>query len=299
MLRIAEWDFNWQDEYEYVEPVDLPKGTTLVMRYTYDNSADNPHNPSSPPRRVVSGPGSDDEMGELLVQLMPKNAADAARLRAEIAQKTLRTEVAGEEKRIADVPDDYQVRNSLGVHYVQMGRIDAARAQFLASIAIAPDHAVAHYNLAVIAMLAGQTDEAFTHFARALASRPDYPEAHTNLGALYETTRQPQRAAEHYRKALAARPDHAVALGNLGRLLMREGRAGEAIRHFDRLQRLQPDDAATLDQLAAAYFADGQPDQAIRFGKAALQRAIATGNEPLVRAIQLRLRAYEEQTAVP
>ena len=42
-----DWDFNWQDEYEYVEPVDLPKGARLVMRFVYDNSAANPRNPSS------------------------------------------------------------------------------------------------------------------------------------------------------------------------------------------------------------------------------------------------------------
>jgi hypothetical protein len=56
LLRISDWDFNWQDEYEYIEPVDLPKGARLVMRYVYDNSAINPRNPSSPPRRVLTGP---------------------------------------------------------------------------------------------------------------------------------------------------------------------------------------------------------------------------------------------------
>ena len=55
LIRISDWDFNWQDEYEYVEPVHLPKGARLVMRYVYDNSAGNPRNPSSPPRRVLTG----------------------------------------------------------------------------------------------------------------------------------------------------------------------------------------------------------------------------------------------------
>ena len=83
LLRISDWDFNWQDEYEYIEPVDLPKGATLVMRYVYDNSAANPRNPSTPPRRVVTGPDGNDEMGELLIQLLAANAADAALLGAE------------------------------------------------------------------------------------------------------------------------------------------------------------------------------------------------------------------------
>ena len=110
LLRISDWDFNWQDEYEYIEPVDLPKGATLVMRYVYDNSAANPRNPSSPPRRVVTGPEGNDEMGELLIQLLAANAADAALLRAETSRKALLLDVAGEEKRIADVPGDYGTR---------------------------------------------------------------------------------------------------------------------------------------------------------------------------------------------
>jgi Flp pilus assembly protein TadD len=293
LLRIANWDFNWQDEYEYEEPVDLPKGARLVMRYVYDNSAENPRNPSSPPRRVLSGPGSADEMGELLVQLMPAREADAAPLRAEVARKSLLAEVAGEEKRVADVPDDFQVRNALGVHYVQLGRRDEAREQFLASIAIAPGHAVAHYNLAVIAMMAGRADEAFTHFDRALRARPDYPEALTNLGALLEASGRIDEALEHYRKALAARPDHAAAHANLARVLMRQGRPDEAIRHYERLQRQQPDNPVILDSLAAAYFAAGRPDQAARVAHAALQRAQAAHNEALARDIRGRLQQYE------
>jgi tetratricopeptide (TPR) repeat protein len=297
LLRISDWDFNWQDEYEYLEPVDLPKGATLVMRYTYDNSADNPRNPHSPPRRVLSGPESGDEMGELLVQLMPASDADAALLRAGIARKTLLAEVAGQEKRIADVPSDYQVRNSLGVHYVQLGRTGDALEQFRASIALAPNHAVAHYNLAVIAMLGGRVEEAFTHFERALAAKPDYAEAHTNFGALFETISRPDEALTHYRKALDARPDHAAAHANLGRLLMRRGRPDEAIRHFESLQRLQPDNLVLLRNLAAAYSAAGRPDRALRTAHTALQRAISTHNDALARELRARVQQYEEEEA--
>ena len=42
LIWIKEWDFNWQDEYRYVEPVYLPKGTAITMRYVYDNSSANP-----------------------------------------------------------------------------------------------------------------------------------------------------------------------------------------------------------------------------------------------------------------
>ena len=76
LLLIKNWDFNWQADYRYAEPVFLPKGTTLVMHFTYDNSAENVHNPNQPPKRVKFGLQTTDEMGELWFQLLPRNAAD-------------------------------------------------------------------------------------------------------------------------------------------------------------------------------------------------------------------------------
>jgi mono/diheme cytochrome c family protein/tetratricopeptide (TPR) repeat protein len=63
LLWIHDWDFNWQDSYLYKEPFVLPKGTRVDVTLTYDNSADNPKNPISPPRRALFGEQSFDEMG--------------------------------------------------------------------------------------------------------------------------------------------------------------------------------------------------------------------------------------------
>src|SRR5204863_9453162 len=45
LIFIKDWDFRWQHVYRYVAPFMLPRGTTLSVRYTFDNSADNPRNP--------------------------------------------------------------------------------------------------------------------------------------------------------------------------------------------------------------------------------------------------------------
>src|SRR5262249_45514755 len=65
LLWIKDWAFNWQEEYWYRRPVALPQGTRLEMEFTYDNSADNPRNPSSPPKRVIWGEKTTDEMAEV------------------------------------------------------------------------------------------------------------------------------------------------------------------------------------------------------------------------------------------
>jgi hypothetical protein len=62
LLRIDDWDFDWQLRYEYARPVSLPAGTRIEAECVYDNSAGNPANPSKPPRVVTSGFETTDEM---------------------------------------------------------------------------------------------------------------------------------------------------------------------------------------------------------------------------------------------
>lgn len=76
LIHIPDWDFDWQDDYRFVRPVFLPAGTEIVKRFTYDNSSANPRNPSDPPRRVVYGSNSDDEMADLILQVLPRSEAD-------------------------------------------------------------------------------------------------------------------------------------------------------------------------------------------------------------------------------
>ena len=78
LLRIKDWDFNWQDGYVYKQPFTLPKGTRIDATITYDNSAENPRNPISPPRRAVFGEQSFDEMGAVLLDFEVMNKADKA-----------------------------------------------------------------------------------------------------------------------------------------------------------------------------------------------------------------------------
>ncbi len=73
LIHIPNWNLNWQAVYRYAEPVRLPKGTTVSLRYTYDNSDDNPMNPNHPPIRVVGGNRSTDEMCHLWLQVLPVN----------------------------------------------------------------------------------------------------------------------------------------------------------------------------------------------------------------------------------
>jgi hypothetical protein len=91
LLRIPEWNFNWQQQYRYAAPIRLPEDTDVVMEFTYDNSDANPHNPNHPPARVRWGPGTTDEMAGLHIEVVPVDASDADELSQSLWGKMMRT----------------------------------------------------------------------------------------------------------------------------------------------------------------------------------------------------------------
>ena len=90
LIRIDDWDFNWQDQYRYARPLRLPADTRLEMELTYDNSEANPRNPNHPPKRVVWGPGVTDEMAGLHLQAIPVREEDMHELGLSLWGKVMR-----------------------------------------------------------------------------------------------------------------------------------------------------------------------------------------------------------------
>ena len=94
LLSIKDWDFAWQDRYFFQQFVPLPRGTRLDVEIHWDNSADNPRNPSSPPVRVTWGEESKDEMGSIGLMVVPHEESDFAALQGDITRH--RNELARE-----------------------------------------------------------------------------------------------------------------------------------------------------------------------------------------------------------
>ncbi|MDR3619697.1 MAG: EF-hand domain-containing protein [Paludisphaera borealis] len=81
LFAIDDWDFRWQGRYNYAEPVRLAKGSVVRTTLVYDNSADNPRNPSIPPILVRWGEGTNDEMGSVNFAFVAVDEANAANYR--------------------------------------------------------------------------------------------------------------------------------------------------------------------------------------------------------------------------
>ncbi len=79
LIKINNWDFRWQYFYTYKKMVKIPKGSTLFVYGTFDNTASNPLNPFHPPQTVSEREGSmrtTDEMFQFIITYLPYQMGD-------------------------------------------------------------------------------------------------------------------------------------------------------------------------------------------------------------------------------
>jgi hypothetical protein len=67
LVKIDQWDFNWQMTYQFKKLLHLPEGSTIIVEASYDNTSQNPENPFQPARQVTYGWNSTDEMMNLVI----------------------------------------------------------------------------------------------------------------------------------------------------------------------------------------------------------------------------------------
>jgi|KBSSwiStaDraftv2_1062776.scaffolds.fasta_scaffold13558_3 Flp pilus assembly protein TadD len=249
LIWIRNWDFNWQDDYRYVTPLHLPRGTLIAMRYTYDNSAANKHNPRPAPARVVYGPQSSDEMGDLWLRLLPQNAADAAILARAYGENELTKDIRLRERLVAEHPNDAKWRNALGASYLSAGKLDASVKELEAAVRIAPGQIEARNNLGEARRLGGDLAGAIAQFKEAARLDPKNDVVQFNLANTLGDNGDLDEAIVHFRLGLALNPGVADAHNNLGVALASLGQVDEALAHFREAVAIQPDYADALQNL--------------------------------------------------
>ena len=275
LINIRSWDFRWQHVYRLVSPLTLPRGTTISMHYTYDNSAANLRNPQQPPMHVFWGQFSRDEMGDLWLQVLTHTERDRKVLNEGFRPKLIAEDAIGYEMMIKRDPSRVTLHDDVAVLYLEMNRPADAAAHFKASADLAPQSPAAHYNYATALTMIGKSAEAIAEYERAIAIRPDYSLAHNNLGDALLRVGRTSDALPHFREALRLDPGYAEAHFNLGSALNSQGRPQESIVELRRALVLKPDLAPALVQLAwlLASARDAtlrDPDQAVRVAERAV-----------------------------
>lgn len=255
LLRIPRWDFNWQDAYQYAEPLALPAGSIITMRYVYDNSAGNPRNPNRPPRRVTYGPNSTDEMGDLILQVVARTARDRRTLERSLSWKyQSQDEVWFAAREVA-----------LGNLLALRGENDSALVHLGTALSSRSDAGV-HAALAGALVASGDFTQALAHARVALQLEPHQTSGLAVLALV---------VAQH--------PDPAIRNPKQALELLTKAEAG-----------LRGADAVTLGAVAAGYAAAGSGRRATQFWERAVSAAERTGDSTLVAALQHRLDQSRE-----
>ncbi|HEY6293214.1 MAG TPA: tetratricopeptide repeat protein [Terriglobia bacterium] len=314
LIWIKEWNFDWQGVFRYQQPVFLPKGATLHMRWTYDNSAGNVRNPNHPPRLVVGGNLATDEMSHLWVQVLPVNSADLGVdprlvLQAAISQHKLEKDpgdwtahfnlgaaletmgkpqkAIDEYRRVLELrPGDAIARNSLGAALQSLGRTDEAIHEYRQALNARPGDLDAEYNLGSALLSQGKGEQAAGQFQQVLKARPDDPDALANLGRAFAVENRMAEAAAEFESALRIDPQNADAHYDLGRVLAAQGDLPQAAAEFESALRINPDHASAHSDLGTVLAMQGKLAQAVAEYEAALRidPQLATARDNLERA---------------
>ena len=76
LIKIDNWDFNWQTTYQFKSLLRIPKGSIIMVEGVYDNTAGNPENPNRPPKDVGYGWRTVDEMMNLIIYYLDYQEGD-------------------------------------------------------------------------------------------------------------------------------------------------------------------------------------------------------------------------------
>jgi Flp pilus assembly protein TadD len=243
LIRIPDWDPNWQAVYHYRHPVFLPKGTVISMRYHYDNSSANPRNPNSPPRRVLGGNQSTDEMAHLWLQVLPRGNDSDERIEIESALL---------EHRVEKYRDDFDARVSLGA--LMLARFDPARAVAVLqqAVRLEPKQEEARRFLGMALEGVGRFPEAMQEFRIAVELDPADAKARYDLARELVRAAKFDEALENFRQVAAADPKNANLRDDFGELLLRQGQPAEALKQFEAALALDPSQKEALRDRDAA-----------------------------------------------
>jgi tetratricopeptide (TPR) repeat protein len=243
LIHIAQWDLNWQAVYRYAEPMLLPRGTTISMRFTYDNSADNIRNPNHPPQRVVAGNRASDEMAHLWLQVLPRDWAGAGVDPRALVQEAMARH------NLQKNPNDFEAHYNLAALLQMRGEIGESTAHFAEAVRIRPEDATANNALGAALLGNGRTFESIPYLSAALKARPDYFDAHYNLGNALASQGNFTGALLHFRAAVRLNPDDANAEANLGSTFFEMGNVKEARFHYERALKLDPHNELARENL--------------------------------------------------
>jgi Tfp pilus assembly protein PilF len=296
LIWIKDFDEKWHDNYRFLQPVRVPRGSKLRTSFTYDNTEQNIRNRHHPPERVVYGPNIVDEMQDVYMQVTMVFADERAAFMEDLDKYDNQSQMIGFKKTLEMYPKDPWCKEGLAACYVSLGKPkdaiplleerlklggqveyptvslglaclaagDSARAEKLEREAIEHDAAypLAWFGLGRALEARGETVRAEQAFRRAVELAPAMTDAHVGVAESLAKQNKLAEAVVACEDAIKLSPDAANLHLKLAGFLAREHRYDDCLRNLEAAQRLAPYTHPPKVLLAVFYQQNGDAEQA-------------------------------------
>ena len=249
LIRIPDWDLNWQGVFRYKSPVLIPKDSVVTMRIHYDNSASNVRNPNNPPKRVTGGTDAASEMGHLWLQVLPVAEGDH---RAELQESV-------SAQQLQKYPDDFTANFRMGDLLLTRNQAAEAIPYFERAAESDPRSVLAATELGAALFAAKKLPESAEMLRHAPTIDATYTDARFNLASVLASSGKFEEAVQEFGQVLAAQPDNLKA---------RQHRAEAQVLWGDHAAKAGDDNKAIALYREAMPELASNPDVHVRLGMA-------------------------------
>ena len=249
LVRIPDWDLNWQGVFRYKSPVLIPKDSVVTMRIHYDNSTGNVRNPNNPPKRVTGGTDAASEMSHFWLQVLPVAEGDH---RAELQESV-------SAQQLKKYPDDFTANFRMGDLLLTRDQAAQAIPYFQRAAESDSRSVLAATELGAALFAAKRLPESAEMLRHALAIDATYTDARFNLASVLASSGKFEEAVREFGQVLAAQPDNLKA---------KQHRAEALVLWGDQVAKAGDDHKAIALYREAMPEMASNPDAHIRLGMA-------------------------------
>jgi len=163
-----------------------------------------------------------------------------------------------------------------GQKYLEDGRLDKARVEFLNALQISPNDSNARFLVGQVAEKLGDIRQAYAMYQGAVDANPDNVAARANLARVLVFSGNAERALEVLKPGLAKHPQDAdlITVRGAARVMQKDVDGGLA--DAEQAVRLAPTSENAVALLASLYRRQGEPGRAIELLRATLARLPAS-----------------------
>lgn len=250
LLRIPDWDSNWQSDYQLEDPVLIPAGAELVMRSTLSETAGD----------MFSNHRSEDAMAQSIVQLELRDFADKAAIE--------KAQIDYEVERAGGLANYYF---NVGEKLEAIGRTDEAIAAFEQAAQEDAAHGEARNRLGLIYEQQDNKTQAEYYYREAIDADGSLQIARLNLGRFLRKSKRQQAAAKVLQEAVDQEPEYLLARLELSALFIEQKLFKLAIKLLEDGLKIDPLEPYLNLQTGKVYVMDQRPEDSIKYFEAAAQ----------------------------